>query len=214
MRPRILEAERSPNLAIVPTYLGRCFKYFDVSPVVKLTSWLRSIFYSTTAGSRKSKVWVANLTRKKLRHGTNRWPVRPHTHCSFKPQNTDSHGMHVTTRGLTVRVPFQGYLFMTSHSARRVPSHVACQTVRGSPEVHHRLYMRVRYINLTLAAVRPPQFSLHFSISGSTLPCFALLAQTFASTQEPPSLLSRPRRMADCFSTGHCAPCPSPIPPH
>jgi hypothetical protein len=107
-------------------------------------------FHPTMAGSRKSKVWVANdrfsgeRKEASLRLGTNRWPVRP------PPSGR--------TRRLVdrrVRVSF--------NAAFPLQSHPACH-MSHSPDAHQsfvRGLVRVRHINLPLAVsvLLPPQLS-------------------------------------------------------
>lgn len=136
-------------------------------------------------------------------------PCAPHTLLLPAPES-DSHGMHVTTRGLTVRVSFQGY-FLTSHLARRVLQ-VACQKVRGSPEVHHRLYMRVPYINLTLAAIVLPNSP---DISPFLVPpcpvSFCLPRLSLPPRNHPLSWVD-PAEWPTAPQLAKVPPCPSPIP--
>lgn len=206
-------------------YLARApFQVLRQLPVVRLASWLRSFFYSTIAGSRKSKVWVANDRfsggRKKLRHGTNRWPVRPRRLLLQAPEPKTAQQacirLHVTTRGLTVRVSFQG-CFFTSHSARRV-SHVACHMTAsssnslGSPsEVQHRFIGGFICGSVTLTCRWPRSSSpilLIFLHLWFHLALFCSACPDFRFHQEPPYLLGRPRRMAACFLNWPLCPLP------
>lgn len=113
------------------------------------------LLYSTAAGSRKSKVWVANNRvsgrRKKLRLGTNRWPVRPHRWLlrSSGPQEPlhlqSTTGLYVTTRGPTVSVASPGFPFPIPPSM----SHVALSQVSSSSSIANQPRRLVRGSRLT-----------------------------------------------------------------
>lgn len=110
---------------------------------------------------------------RSFRHGTNRWPVRPRRRLLQDPEPRQPWpaSLHVTTRGLTVRVSFQGSFFLTSHPATsrvpcRMPGHQ--RLTRGSWETSRAGPLHSPDISPSLV---PP------------CPVFALLAQTFASTR-------------------------------
>lgn len=149
-------------------------------PVVKLAPWLRSFFYSTIAGSRKSKVWVANDRfrgqKKKLRHGTNRWPVRPRRWLlqdpeprrASRPACDDS---WTDRQGIIPRFPFS---ILAQHVACCM-LHVTCRHHRQAAQAPHQRFTTGSpralsagpLINLPLAAFVLPNSS---DISPSLVP--------------------------------------------
>lgn len=133
----------------------------------RLASWLRSVFCSTIAGSRKSKVWVANDRSSGKRKKLSTWdePLARAPHRWLLPRTRQR---QPACERLLGRASWSHFPFPISPSMSHVASHdrvtvkQALAALAGSPEVHQRLHMRVRYIGLPLAAVvlpNPPDIS-------------------------------------------------------
>lgn len=196
------------------TWLGRRFKYFDSCP---LSNWHPGSDHSfippsLAPESQKSGSPTTGFRDRERSFGMGRTagPCAPADWLLPDPEPRRRTGLHATTRGLTVRVSFQGSLFQSSLST----SHVACHMShhrQAAHAPHQRFTMGFICGSVTLTC-RWPRSSFPILLTllhlWFHLALFCSACPDFRFHQEPPYLLSRPRRMADCFLNWPLCPLP------